>query len=63
MILVTNFFFEKSEGNKGYKRGTKISHFTKERETYLIKKGYALKVVEKKEKKEGNPTTSKKEKT
>lgn len=62
MILVTNFFFEKSEDNKPYKRGVKISHFTKKREDYLIGKGYALKVVEKKEKVEAEPTTSKKEK-
>jgi hypothetical protein len=61
MILVTNLFREKSENFKIYRPGSKIAHFSKKREDELIKKKYALRVVEK-EKVESKPKRSKKEK-
>ena len=61
MILVINLFQEKSEGNKIYRAKSKIGHFTKEREDYLIQKGYALRIVQKKEKVERKPKRNKKE--
>jgi len=60
MIIVTNLFREKSENWKIYKRGAKISHFTKKQEDALIKKKYALRVVDK-EKVESKPNREKKE--
>ena len=61
MIIVINLFREKSENWKIYKRGNKISHFTKKKEDALIKKKYALRVVEKEKVESKGKTNEKKE--
>ncbi len=57
MVIALRDFKRMSEGLKAYKRGQKISHFTKADEKRLADEGYVE--IVKTEKKEGKPQRKK----